>query len=752
MITKFSQLFCSLILCAAMLLGWAAPTYAQNLTLTPTPTPQPNLIAAQVSDPNSVTFAQLGKNEIQLSGPYDSATFTFTMPADWKLSEGSKLNLAMAVAFNAVWTNAVNAGGGIGMITVTMNNVMIATLPITQVGEVQNEIAIPASVFSDNISRMNLKIALDSNYQCLVANSQISVMIHPGSYFTFPHQNIQPDTNLVNFPRPIIQNSISPDAALIVLPDQPSAAELQAALTIAAGLGNLSGNALLLDMTTAGKLTPEQQTNSHLIYVGKAASLPALAAMKLPLFVSGNQFKAADGNPDDGIIQMINTASSDARVTLVVSGNTDAGVVKAAQAISTGLLRPNTAPNLAVVKQVQSDLSSAVQPVDLTLSDMGNTVEVIESRQATKNYTFYIQPGMTVSSDAYFELVYGHSSLLNYGHSGISVLINGQPINSVRFTDASGSQTINRAKINIPASTVIPGNNRLTVNVNLVPFDYCAPPNLRGVWASILPESTLHLPTNPVVAKMASKLDLSTYPAPFVYNTMLSTTAFVLPVNDPDAWRAALQISSFLGDTISSPLAALTVFYGDKLPESERSKYNFIFIGRPSQLPALGEINEKLPVPMQKGTDVAGEINFQVKYRIPSSSPMGYIELMVSPWNDNNIVIALMGNTRQGVEWATSTMLTPLQRTKLAGDFAVINDQQVIAADSHLTVGLPQAVAAEAPELVAITPLQPVVPAAQTPAWILPIMTGSFLIILLILTIVAVNSWKQNRRHRSSTH
>jgi hypothetical protein len=317
----------------------------------------------------------------------------------------------------------------------------------------------------------------------------------------------------------------------------------------------------------------------------------------------------------------------------------------------------------------------------------------------------------------------------------------------VRFTDASGSQTINRAKISIPASTIIPGNNRLTVNVNLVPNDYCAPPNLHGIWASILPESNLHLPTNPLITKMDARLDLSSYPAPFVYDPMLSTTAFVLPVNDLDAWRAALQISSFLGDTVSSPLTALTVFYGDKLPESERTKYNFIFIGRPSQLSALGEINEKLPVPMQKGKDVAGDINFQVKYRIPPTSPMGYIELTTSPWNSSNVVVALTGNTQQGVGWATSTLMTPTQRAKLAGDFAVINDQQVITADSRLASIAPQAVVTQAPQLASLAALQPTVP-AQSPSWVLPGMAGSIAVILLILMMVSINGWRQNRKHR----
>ncbi len=719
--------------------------------------PNANAIAA---DPNVVTWELLGEDETNLVGPFDSVDIAFSLPSDWKLTEGASLTLSLGVAVSTGITSgsassdtgqdqpSVN-GIGAGSLAISLNENTLAILPLDEVGEVVRTIQIPlealASANEDGF--VTVRFDLSSGAACF-SFDQVNVVIRTSSYFTFPHESVQPSTDLINFPRPLYQGSFIPDSALLVIPDQPSAEELQAALTVASALGKFSGGDLVLDMVSVSKLTNEQELATHLIFVGKAASLPVLGQLSLPLTIDKGQFQNSGGDPDDGIVELVISPWNIAKVILVISGNTDQGTIKASQAVSTGVLRSNESPNLAIVQEVQTVPVVSPQPTDQTLSDLGYRGRLFESRGVgNATYFFNVPPGWTVDSDARFELVFGHSALLDYDTSGIVVLINGKPVGSVRLDDATANISTNKALITIPVSAVVPGKNRLDVRVNLVQRDICAPQNMRGLFINIWPESTLHLPLGLALINPVTSLGLDSYPAPFVYYPLLENTAFVLMTNNLESWQAAAKIASFLGTIANGPVTALKVFYGDDLPEAERSKYNLLVIGQPSQMPALGELNKSLPIPFVEGTDILAEGNFQVTYRIPTDSPIGYMETMPSPWNTENIVFAVLGNTAQGLSWATSALINPELRSQLAGNFALITDQQIITTDTRLSPTINTAPTAVA-EVAVVAPNEEVAsssPAGQQATWVFPMFILSIILIVLISIIAAVGRWSRHR-------
>ena len=768
-----NQFSAKLLLVAALfisvLVGPAISVRAQAVSPTPTTTtlPAPTVASTQAIstrqspaasfDPNVVTFAQFRQSEIQLVGPYDSASFTFTLPPDWSITAGAQLSLSMGISFNTVTTlmqgQPYTVMGG-GTLTVLMNNATLAVLPVNQVGDTKVNIPIPLTALNSTSSdgSMLIRFNLSSFASCTV-DQNMQVNIHPASFFSLPHGLVQPSTNLVNFPRPIIQNSFLSDSALLILPDHPTASEQQAALTVAAALGKFSGGSIVLDMITASQFVPTNGTTNSLIFVGNASSLPILGQLHLPLPASGGKFQISGGDPSDGVIQMIASPWNNAFVALVVSGNTDQGTIKAAQAISTGVLRPNSSPNLAIVQQVQANLLSVPRAVDETLTDLGYGGNLFTTRgSSSAQYAFNIPSGMTVGTDAYFELNFGHSALLDYNRSGIVVKFNGEPIGSVRLSDATAAQPTNQAKIMIPPSLVVPGTNQIEVVANIVPIDDCSPHNLQGFWINIWPQSLLHLPLFSTSNNPASNQGLAAFPAPFVYNPLLNDTAFVLERNDLAGWNAAVHIAAYIGNQANGSLTGLSAFYGDDVPASERSKYNLLVIGQPSQMPLVAQMNNSLPAPFSVGGDVASENNLQVIYRIPASSPMGYIEEMPSPWNPSKVVLATLGNTTQGVQWATAALLDPNLNGLLAGNFAVVNGHQIITTDTHLaSVTTGSNASAQAPIAVVATPpsANPELMAIARPDWILPVLALSVVLIVLILAIVVIGSWLRNRTDRN---
>jgi Bacterial cellulose synthase subunit len=729
-------------------------TDSPNSAVTPTPT------VVQFSNPNVVTFAQLRKtktDDIMLTGPYDTDGIGFSLPANWALVAGTQLDLLVGVSFNTNTDNQNQADvvviGG-GTLSILLNDVLLQTLQLNELGEIETKISIPMEAFnavsSDGLHI--LSFVLESSESCRFYGQNTTVYVHQTSFLTLPHEIVEPSTSLANFPRPIFQNSFIPDSALIIVPDQPSSTELQAALTTAASMSKFSSGEMILDMTTFSKFENVDASKNHLIFVGKAASLTSLAELKLPLPLINGQFQLPSDSPDDGLVEMILSPWSDSHVILVISGNTDQGVDKAAQAVSTGIIRSNQSDNFAVIQQVSLEPPNSPQTVDRTLADLGYEGRTFGNRGFNAAYyDFNIPVGMSVSPDSYFEMVYGHSKLIDYNSSEIVVLLNNQPIGSVRMSDTTADLPTNKVKIMIPPSIVTSGNNYLVVQVYLVPLDDCAPPDIQGLWVNIWPESTLHIPQTASPASPFALQKLSNFPEPFTFNSVLDTTAFVLEHDNLDSWRNALQIAAYLGWQSSGPVIALSAFYGDEIPTTERSNYNLLVVGKPTQIPFMNEVNDYLPAPFLTGSDKASEgNNFQVTYQIPPDSPLGYLEIIQSPWNPNNIVLAVLGNTPEGINWAASALLDTM-RWQLSGNFAVLNGKQIFSADtisSYVTVDnnstpIPNVLAVPTSVNLAISP-------ATQQNWIVPTLIITIVLIIMTLAFVIIRSWMRNRTRRSS--
>ncbi len=707
-------------------------------------------------DATEVPFRIFQEGDIPLSGPFDSAYFTFAIPNSWELSTGAELHLDMTVSQNRIFSSEFGyplAAGG-GTLTIYFNDIVLGVLNLNENGNVQAVLQIPLGAFTSNLSdgRMAFYAELDAGDFCYV-DQDFSLLIHPTSYFSLPHRIVAPSPDIVDLPKILYQGTFVQESALIVLPNQPSAAELQAALTVAGGLGNISGNDLPIDATTVSALTPEQQASNHLILVGKPSAFTILENLGLPAPPTGDKFQVLAGVADAGVIQVINSPWNVSSVVVIVSGNSDAGVIKAAQALSTGIILPHRFMNLAVVEDVkppQATLLTASTSETRTLSSMGYANRMFTFRGFNvETYGFQVPLGWTVSDNAYFQLAYGHSALMDFDQSGIILMLNGVPIGSVRFDPETAKNAINQVKIDIPQSAVVPGVNRLEVQAYIYPEDVCTPPETRGFWINIWDDSVLSVPLIQKQTDISTAVNLADYPAPFIFDFELNSTAFVLPENDLEGWRGAVKIASYLASEANPPIVTLSAFYGDDFPEDRRKDYNVILIGRPSQLPVVDEISRVLPVPFETGSDSAVEGNLRVIFDIPVDVPLGYIELMVSPWNPENVIIALLGNSTQGEIWAVAAMTDAALRSQISGNFVIVNGLQILASDTRVfpISGIPPS-AEETPDVsINVTPE----PDSQNTSpshnrdWIPSAMMIGIGLIVLIIVILAIRSFLQKR-------
>lgn len=732
------------------------PTPTVGLTPTPLP-PTPIVVVTKQPvpnlDPNMVTLEMMGRQEFQLTGPYDSYYFSFAVPAHWKLTAGASVNLRKLVAISTGigtgGTQDKRYGSFGGTLTVQFNNKTLAILSINNVGEIPETVPIPteALVSTRPDGRMNVGFILNSGETCDFFD-KLNVIVHNDSYFYLPHDIVAPTTSLVDFPRPIYQDTFVKDSAVLVIPDKPTAGELQAALTVSSGLGNLTVGRLAVDLTTAGKLTPAQKSANHIIFIGNAGSLPKLDELKLPIPVESGSFKLKESKPDEaGVVQMVVSPWEKSRGVMVVSGNTDLATIKAARAVSSGTFRTYAQPNVALVEEVMTEPKVVESEVDKTLKDLGYEGTLFENRGIESAvYNFSIKPGWTLGPDASFQIVYGHSALLNYNRSGITILLNNTPIGSIRLSDTTAGNAVNKTTILLPATAALSGKNSLEVQVNLVPNDDCLPPEMRSLWVNIWPQSMLHLPTVRAAKNAMVDVNLSLYPSPYTYDPEMEDLAFVMQHDDAESWRSAALITNEFGRQANGSLTGLSVYYGDNFPAADRAKYNIVLMGQPDKMPIVNEMNTLMPVPFSDGNNVQKSRTFQVIYIIPTTSPMGYLETFISPWNPEKAVLAVMGNTPQGLKWASDALIDTTQRTSLTGNFAVVKEKQIITTDTR-QVSTDNTDITQSEGVTVVVPQEDTTtPIVDRPSWILPTIIVLVALIIILVVSGLVSKLSQIRR------
>ena len=675
-----------------ILFGWmiifslliSSPVLAQTEAQEPDPTATP--LAATAADQEDIyTFPILGFTETRLIGPFDSAGIQVSFPEEWTYPSDGRLHLEYSLAF---FGQDYVAGQGLigGVLDVEVNGTVVASFSLSQDGDFSSDIRIPPSALvSDRTDgRMQFTFNLVSEESC-VRDFDVNLVIKESSYIYLPHGSSSPETDLTLLPRPFYQPSALFDrTALLVMPQDPSAAELQAVMDVSAGFGSLTGGNLILTTVTVDNLTNTQRNAENLILVGKAASLNLINSLDLPVAVSASKFALNDEN--DGILQMVVSPWNKTRAVLVVSGNSDEGVIKAGQAIKYGTILTTTANDVAMVESYRTEASAPLAATDRTFVDLG--YEDRNMRSSGTNYAyyqFYIPPGQTVSSDAYLDLFFSHSALLNFDNSGLTVILNGRVISSVQFSDATTQLT--EIQINLPPSAFIQGTNELQIQVQIIPFDSCTDlTNFISAWATIFSDSSLHLPLVTDTAGATDTLNLSGFPENLAVGDVQGNITFVLPPNTPAVWQTASAVAFTMGNQLDNALSQISVQFENDLNLTELAANNVVLLGKPSQLPVIYDWSDTLPAPFSAGSEVPYDPASRIVYRVVEGSTVGYLELFSSPWGSGKSVLLVSGNSEDGVALAGSALGGGDLRGSLAGNFAIISSGQIVSLDSRYPV------------------------------------------------------------------
>ena len=726
---SFHKLFSALLICG-FLFGLASRS------------PKPAL--AQGMDELRVDL--FGYAERTLFAPFDTMDYVFGLPADWILLNGASVQIDLTAFFDRVNVpdSVVEEHGLGGQIQVVFNDKVLTTIFIERNGDQSYNVPIPVEALTPALSEGRHQLVLNflSEEYCLYGTTS-TIIVRPTTRIIIPHQPGSVPTDLTQLPYPIFQrNSFLPSSALLVVPNQPTADELQAAFAVSAALGRMSGGLLQLTLLPVGQFTPEVRGIQHVIFVGKPGGFPVWNEVAWPLSV----VEWTNTYPEDGLIHMTGSPWNGTKVVLFVSGSSDAGVIKASQALGSGLIIGNVQPNLALIQQTNPETTQTIAATDVTFAALGYTTETVRRVGVVRReYQFYVPPGMVAGDDAYVKLFYSHSTLLDYETSSLIVSLNNEPIGSARYADETGQQGI--LQVGLPKSSIRAGVNRLMVEANLIPIDLFANLLTTELWLTIRAESSIHLPlVVPVGGVVSRALDLGLYPDMFSLSPAQRSIAFVLHPADLTAWRVANQISFDLGDNTNWSLAELEVAFADSVPDAVMQERDLFIIGKPSTLPIIAQLGESLPAPFDAGSDLPRTQKLQVVYRVTPGASVGYLELLPTPWNSARAILTVLGNTDEGLLWSGAALTTPGLRGKLAGDFAVIHGEQIVAGNSRFGPGMVATSATPVPGSEYVPVVSCTVTPRPRPAWVLPALAAVVIVLIVVLILVLFGTWRQSRR------
>jgi len=701
--------------------------------------------AGQVGD--AITFGQLGYSEKLMVGPFDSASIYFSLPANIDIATESSVFLKYAVA----WTGSGVSDLGnsvLGTLLVYFNDELIDTIILNGSAESSKEILIPEEAFdtTETDGRHNLRLLLNADVNCNFDDVQTSLIVSKTSQFNLQYKEALPTTDLSLLPRPIFQaDSIFPVSALIVVPDNPDALELQAAMTVSAGLGSITGNELNVNLVTNGNLTPDLVASNNLIFVGLGENFPNLQVADMPFPVGGAQLALPQGNIDDGVIEIGLSPWSTSHVVLYIGGNSLEAIAKAAKVFSSGNVIAVEKPDVSLISDVNSDVNEQDVFEDRTFKDLGYESQTMGLfGENYFSYNFNVSSEQASSTGGYLDLVISHSDLIDLESTGITVILNDDVIGGVRLTEESPVVT----RINLSPDSLRRGFNRLEILSDITPFFTCYSADLIGTWVTINESSLIHLPVSEQKIDFGSDAKLSEYPQMFLTSPDIGDLAVVLPHNDAVSWSSASDALFYIGYKAELPIANLKVVFGDEVTDDILKDFNLLVFGRSSTLPFLSEINDLLPAPFQDGSDEAVQPSMFVNYSLLPDTSVGYLEILSSPNNPERVIMAVLGNTDLGIPMASKTLTQDVLVSKLAGNFSIVYEDQVVSTDTRLGVSK-QGLISELPVAVTVTPSVSVsdtpsqesqdVPAAveDRPVWILPaiVITTALMVIVLVVTL-----------------
>lgn len=447
-------------------------------------------------------------------------------------------------------------------------------------------------------------------------------------------------------------DTVSAQRSLLAVPENSSAAELEAAVYALSGFAKSN--------TLADKQIPlavyradQWKDKEEVVLVAMYDRLPAELKSKL------------GGQPASGkaLIQLVH---ADKTAVLVVTSTDEKLLIKAGRLIA----------NQALMAQLEGGSKLVDESTDVATPDIEINKRIAFTETGDKltgpyhqehAYFVSLPANRSIAAAGKVKLDFRYAQNLDFDRSLVTVLINDTPIGSKKLSKerADGDS----AAFDIPGNLAVSGNFTVTVAFDLELNDaICTPNQSQMPWAFITKDSMMQLNT-----KDRTDLLFNNYPYPFLRDASFNHVAVVLPRERDDYTYAALSsLFNLLGQYASSNAGEVR-FYEDSVSKSELQDRNIIAVGSYRNNRTIRENNGSLYFRYDPSGSYF-ESNEKMSIDAGYGKRIGALQLIPSPYREGRGFLAVTGAGSEEYYLASKLVATEQAKWKIYGD-GVVTDR-----------------------------------------------------------------------------
>ena len=613
----------------------------------------------------TLSFADINESEFSLSADGSSETVSFSLPRFIQPLPGATIDLD--------YETQTNATDQIPQLDISFNDVgQISSINVNNsVTQTRSSINLGDLVTTRENNRLSL--LLNNQVGCNEVRPEVLARIFDTSTFNIPYQLLPMQPNLGDYPWPFVDRGYRPAETYIVLPQNPSAADMSAAATVSAGLGKSGAQSIVITSTVDSSVTDEIRQNYNLIVIGEAGQNSLLDELTLPLALDNRIIQ-----PDYGIIQELQSPWNPYRMVLVLSGQSEQGLARASQALNRNIQFPGMSGPVAIVQDVLPPvpLEGQQREIDLTFNSLDYEDQVVYgAHRGSLRVDFFLPQSFELIEAPQAFISFNHSQLVDPVSSSMDVLLNGVPVGATVLDE---SNVVNGLlQVELPTWQLESGRNRLEIQLEMhfgANDDECLTAGDRRLWTVVRSDSFIRLPYQ------AQELqpDLSLFPYPYDQDVNLDNLALVVPPRpNVTELQAITDLAVNLGQAAAGGYISLDVLTADNVSPQDLATQHTILIGRPSRNEILRAINSDLPQPFVPDSDLLDPVLDTVILLPDPDQNVGLIQQVSLA--DEYYTLVLSGTTDQGLASAVAA----LNNGRLGkGDVAIIKDVESLASSS----------------------------------------------------------------------
>lgn len=422
---------------------------------------------------------------------------TFTKPKTWQVSSGNihvEFQHSHELLPHRSWLQVI------------VNDKVVKHIPLTKENATGTSLDIPMPVgLLKDFNTLNFRV--EQHYADICEDpldKSLWTQVLPATRLTFNYTPVAPQADLNLYPYPVVDLlTYSPAKVHYVTGNSPNTQTVEAVALLNAHLGQAAQDKVLQSRITFN--STQGPDDEHVVLVGTPASLNALGSVPMgggDILLQGGQWVSRQTGqalpPDQGVLLFQVAPGSVQHTVLVVSGNSDAAVLKAAKYLT---MQPKAAqlngPAVAVPEgwnppgNRTSKVPRYIDTQTRTFRQLGFPIQEVHKINAPP-ITYHVP----VVSDfrksngkLWLDIVYSYSPDLNPEYSSLELRMNDRSIANIPLTNPQGEQL---KRVSIPISNeLIKLRNDLVAQFHLMPdkYGWCVDNYVDNAWGKILDDS-----------------------------------------------------------------------------------------------------------------------------------------------------------------------------------------------------------------------------------------------------------------------